>query len=74
MFTRDGDDVEQPPHGLRADVTEPVLSHQQLGQVEGHLLWSGCAASAAAGTYPTVKPRVLSMHASLYWTLAIMDH
>ena len=36
-ITRDGDDVEQPPHGLGADVAEPVLGHQQLGEVEGHL-------------------------------------
>ena len=36
-ITRDGDDVEQPPHGLGADVAEPVLGHQQLAEVEGHL-------------------------------------
>lgn len=36
-FTCDRHNVEQPPHGLWADITEPVLGHQQLGQVEGHL-------------------------------------
>lgn len=35
--TCDRDDVEQSPHGLRADVTKPVFSDQQLGQVKGHL-------------------------------------
>lgn len=35
--TCDRDDVEKPPHGLGADVTEPVLRHQQLGQVKRHL-------------------------------------
>lgn len=39
--TCDRNNVEQSPHGLRADVTEPVLSHQQLGQVEGHLPGDG---------------------------------
>lgn len=41
FFTSDRNNVEQPPHGLWADVTEPVLSHQQLGQVEGHLPGDG---------------------------------
>lgn len=40
-ITCDRDDVEQPPHGLGADVTEPVLSDQQLGQVKGHLSGDG---------------------------------
>lgn len=41
FFTCDRNDVEQPPHGLRADVAKPVLGHQQLGQVEGHLPGDG---------------------------------
>lgn len=40
-LTCDRHDVEQPPHGLWADVAEPVLSNQQLGQVEGHLSGDG---------------------------------
>lgn len=40
-FTCDRHNVEQPPHGLWADITEPVLGHQQLGQVEGHLSGDG---------------------------------
>lgn len=41
LFTCDRNNVEQPPHGLWANVAEPVLSHQQLGQVEGHLSGDG---------------------------------
>lgn len=41
VLTCDRHDVEQPPHGLWADVTEPVLSNQQLGQVKGHLSGDG---------------------------------
>lgn len=41
FFTGDGDDVEQSSHSLWADVTEPILSHQQLGQVKGHLSGDG---------------------------------
>ncbi len=33
--------VEQSPHRLRADVTEPVFGDQQLGQVKGHLARDG---------------------------------
>lgn len=36
-LTCDRNNVEKPPHGLRADVTEPVFTHQQLGEVKGHL-------------------------------------
>lgn len=32
--TSERDDVQQPPHGLRADVAEPVLRHHQLRQVK----------------------------------------
>lgn len=35
--TCDGDDVQQPPHRLWADVAEPILRHHQLRQVERHL-------------------------------------
>lgn len=40
-FTCDGNNVEQPPHGLWTDVAEPVLCHQQLGEIEGHLSGDG---------------------------------
>lgn len=39
--TCDRNNVQQPPHGLWTDVTEPVLSNQQLGQIEGHLPGDG---------------------------------
>lgn len=41
FLTCDGNDVEEPPHGLWADVTEPVFAHQQLGEVKGHLSGDG---------------------------------
>lgn len=47
LFTCNRNDIQQPPHGLWADVTEPVLSHQQLGQVEGHLSGDGSLHLAA---------------------------
>lgn len=34
LLTCDRDNVQQPPHRLWADVTEPVLRHHQLCQVE----------------------------------------
>lgn len=37
FLTCDRNNVEKPPHGLRADVTKPVFTHQQLGEVKGHL-------------------------------------
>lgn len=41
VSTCDGNNVQQPPHGLWADVTKPVLSNQQLGEVKGHLPGDG---------------------------------
>lgn len=41
FLTCDRNNVEKPPHGLRADVTKPVFTHQQLGEVKGHLPGDG---------------------------------
>lgn len=37
MLTCDWYNVEESPHSLRADVTEPVLSDEQFCEVKGHL-------------------------------------